>query len=420
MRWQRARWRIRDRRQKVQARYHGEKGGGRDEKGGRKTDYAGTAGTVCEMTAEIPGTMPEETVPEETAAPEGKSGERKIMTAMSGGVDSSAAVFLLLEQGFDVGGMTMRLLEGNLSDRDVKDAEEAAKTAGIPFYVADLRERFRREVIGDFIDSYLSGNTPNPCVLCNRRIKFSAFAEHAQRYGYEKIATGHYAVSGYDGGSGRWLLKRSKDRKKDQSYMLYGLSQDQLAKSVFPLGEMTKEEVRIFAADHHLTAAQRKESQDICFVPDGKYAEFIERETGRPLQPGCFVDASGKVIGSHRGIARYTIGQRRGLGIAAGHPVFVCEKDAKRNIVRVGEEALLFRKELDVSDINLIACSRFTGKIRAEVKIRYSHGGSPAVVEQTGENSLHIEFDEEQRAVTPGQSAVLYDGDTVIGGGVIV
>lgn len=349
-----------------------------------------------------------------------KAAERRIMAAMSGGVDSSAAVFLLREQGFDVGGMTMRLLGGNLSDRDIKDAAKTAEAAGIPFYVADLRERFRKEVIEDFITSYLSGNTPNPCVVCNRRIKFSAFAEHARRYGYERIATGHYAAGGYDGGSGRWLLKRAKDRKKDQSYMLYGLSQDQLAASVFPLGEMTKEEVRAFAEAHHLPAARRKESQDICFVPDGKYAEFIERETGKPLQPGCFVDASGKVIGEHRGIARYTIGQRRGLGIAAGHPVFVCGKDAEKNIVRVGEEELLFRKELDVRDVNLIACSRLTGKIRAEVKIRYSHGGSPAVVEQTGEDSLHIEFLEGQRAVTPGQSAVLYDGDTVIGGGIIL
>ena len=339
---------------------------------------------------------------------------------MSGGVDSSAAVFLLKEQGFDVGGMTMRLLDGHLSDRDIADAKKAAEAAGIPFFVADLRRRFYDEVVRDFIDSYLAGYTPNPCVLCNRRIKFSAFVQHAEGYGYGRIATGHYARTEYDAGSGRWLLKRAEDGKKDQSYMLYGLNQQQLSASIFPLGNMTKEEVRAFASERRLSAAQRRESQDICFVPDKDYAGFIEKETGAPLKPGHFVDADGRVIGRHRGVARYTVGQRRGLGIASGRPVFVCAKDAEKNTVLVGEETLLFGKELDVKDVNLIACERLTGKVRAEVKIRYSHRGSMATVEQTGEDSLHIEFDEPQRAVTPGQSAVLYDGSTVIGGGIIL
>lgn len=346
--------------------------------------------------------------------------DNRIMTAMSGGVDSSAAAFLLKEQGCSVGGMTMRLLEGGLNDGDIGDAAEVAAALGIPFFVADLREAFQEAVIEDFISSYMAGSTPNPCVVCNRRIKFSAFMEAAEEYGYRRMATGHYAQIVYDAGSGRWLLKKARDPGKDQSYMLYGLSQEQLSRSLFPLGDMTKGEVRALAEARGITTAHKRESQDICFVPDGDYAGFIERATGRSFERGDFVDADGNVLGEHLGLARYTVGQRRGLRISAGKPIFVYEKDAEKNLVRVGDESLLFRKTMEIRNINLIACRQLKGKVRADVKIRYSHGASPAVAEQIGEDAIRVEFLNEQRAITRGQSAVLYDGEFVIGGGIIV
>ena len=348
---------------------------------------------------------------------------------MSGGVDSSVAAFLTKEEGFDCAGATMKLfsnedigVEGEsrcCSLDDVEDARSVANRLGIPFFVFNFSDNFRREVIERFIAAYKSGATPNPCIDCNRFLKFDKFFSRAKELDIGHIVTGHYAAVYYDAASRRWGLKKGTDESKDQSYVLYSLTQEQLAHTLLPLGGMSKTEVREIARDNGFINAKKRESQDICFVPDGDYAAFIERYTGEPNRPGNFVDGEGRVLGCHRGFVRYTIGQRRGLGLSLREPLYVCAKRAADNTVILGRGEELFSKSLTASGINLIACERISSPLRLRAKVRYKQREQWATVEQTAEDRIRVDFDEPQRAVTPGQAVVLYDGSCVVGGGTI-
>jgi tRNA-specific 2-thiouridylase len=347
----------------------------------------------------------------------------KAVIAMSGGVDSSVAAALMLERGCRCIGITLKLYKGEsrcCSLRDVNDAKAVAFSLGIPHYVLNFTKEFDRQVICRFVETYERGGTPNPCIDCNRFIKFDLFRLRSRGLDFDCLVTGHYSRVGRDSASGRFLLRKSADDKKDQSYVLYCLSQEQLAVSRFPLGELSKGEVRKIAGEKQFVNAAKGESQDICFVPDGKYGDFIEAYTGRPYPAGDIVDLEGRPLGKHRGIIRYTIGQRRGLGVAANVPVYVAAKSAADNTVTLGPDESLYRKSLTVNDINLIACEKLEKPARVKVKTRYLQTEEPAVAEQTGEDTLHIEFEKPQRAITPGQAAVMYDGDIVVGGGTIV
>lgn len=348
---------------------------------------------------------------------------------MSGGVDSSVAAFLTKEEGFDCAGATMKLfsnedigVEGEsrcCSLDDVEDARSVANRLGIPFFVFNFSDNFRREVIERFIAAYKSGATPNPCIDCNRFLKFDKFFSRAKELDIGHIVTGHYAAVYYDAASRRWGLKKGMDESKDQSYVLYSLTQEQLAHTLLPLGGMSKTKVREIARDNGFINAKKRESQDICFVPDGDYAAFIERYTGEPNRPGNFVDGEGRVLGRHRGFVRYTIGQRRGLGLSLREPLYVCAKRAADNTVILGRGEELFSKSLTASGINLIACERISSPLRLRAKVRYKQREQWATVEQTAEDRIRVDFDEPQRAVTPGQAVVLYDGSCVVGGGTI-
>ena len=354
----------------------------------------------------------------------------KALVAMSGGVDSSVAAYLVREAGYETTGVTMRLFDnetiGLPTDKtccslsSIEDACSVANRLGIYFLVCDLREDFRREVIGRFIEAYENGRTPNPCIECNRYLKFDRMFEFGQEFGADRLATGHYAVIERDAGSGRYLLRKAADLSKDQSYVLYSLTQDQLARTLFPLGGMTKSEVRALAEELGLVTAHKSESQDICFVPDGDYASFIRNYTGRDYPPGDFVDREGTVLGTHKGIIRYTVGQRKGLGLALKKPMYVSEIDPAGNRVVLADNADLFTSELSAADFNWIACDVPSSDIRAHARIRYKHKEAPATVIPTGRDTVKVIFDEPQRAVTRGQSVVLYDGDVVIGGGTII
>jgi tRNA-specific 2-thiouridylase len=333
----------------------------------------------------------------------------RVMIAMSGGVDSTVAALLIKELGGSCAGGAMRLTGDGVSD----SAAASAGALGLPFHLFDCADTFNELVITPFIEEYRSGRTPNPCVECNRVMKFGIFMRMAAGLGFDRIATGHYARAGLE--NGRYLLKKGIDPVKDQSYFLYTLTQEQLARVIFPLGGMTKDSVRELALKAGLPAAASGESQDICFIPGGGHASFI----GGDCLPGRFIDPAGNDLGEHKGIIHYTVGQRRGLGVSGGEPLYVTRICQKTNTVTLGTEALLYGKTLTARRINLCAVGRIDAPLRARVKIRYRHAEQPAAVTQTGEDSLLIEFDEPQRAVTPGQSAVIYDGDTVIGGGVI-
>ncbi len=354
--------------------------------------------------------------------------ERRVLVAMSGGVDSSAAVILLLEQGYDCVGATMRLYDGDEAQKsekgccslaDVEDARRAAYALGIGHYVFNYTEDFARDVMERFVCAYARGETPNPCIDCNRYLKFGRLLQRAEELDCGKIATGHYASVRFDAGSGRYLLRRGRDRAKDQSYVLWPLRQFALSRTVLPLGELTKAEVRALAEAHGLKNAWKKESQDICFVPDGDYGTFIERYTGKTYPAGDFLDADGNVLGRHRGVIRYTLGQRKGLGLALPAPLYVREIDPAANTVTLAPNDALFSKTLVARDVNLIAAERLTGPVRVEAKVRYRQQEQKATAEQIGEDALRVTFDEPQRAVTKGQSVVLYDGETVVGGGII-
>jgi len=337
-----------------------------------------------------------------------------ILVAMSGGVDSAAAASLLLERGFACAGAHLSLFDGA---GEAEAARAAAQCLGIPLHVFDMREPFEREVITHFVDSYLHGRTPNPCVVCNRHIKFGALLGKAAQLGFDSIATGHYAR--LDFSNNRWLLRKALDETKDQSYVLYTLTQDQLARIHFPLGDMTKAQIRAYARERYFPNAQKSESQDICFIPDGDYAAFLERHTGQPLRPGDFIDPQGRVLGRHRGTACYTLGQRKGLGLALPHPGYVCAIDSSKNTITVGTEDLLFAKTLHARDINLIACDALAQPLRCKAKIRYRQTEQWATAEQLGADALRVTFDTPQRAITPGQAVVLYDGEVVVGGATI-
>ncbi len=339
------------------------------------------------------------------------------MIAMSGGVDSAVAAYLTA-QGADAAGVTMRLFDAE--GKDERGAAAVCKAIGIPHFVADLTAEFQSHVIAPFIEAYEAGLTPNPCIFCNRALKFGALLDFARSKSYEAIATGHYARVERDA-NGRYLLRRAVAAQKDQSYMLYTLSQEVLSRVSFPLGELEKGEVRDIAASLGFPMAQQKDSQDICFVPDGDYAAFIERATGRSPAPGRFISPAGDDLGEHRGMLRYTVGQRKGLGIALGKPAYVLSKSASDNTVTVDtDEQLLFTTRVVAQNINLIPFDRLESPRRFLAKIRYRQEATPALVEQTDADTLTVEFEHPQRAVSPGQSLVLYEDDYVVGGGIIV
>ena len=338
---------------------------------------------------------------------------KKVMIAMSGGVDSSVAAHLLLKSNMSLCGATL-----HLTGMPTSDAKAAADRLGISFYAFDERESFRKTVIQDFIDSYERGETPNPCIVCNEKIKFGLLLNKAIELGCDGVATGHYAKLSYDSGSGRTLLLRAKDAAKDQTYMLYRLSQEQLARSVFPLGDLTKAEIREIAMDIGLPNAQKPDSQDICFVPDGDYGAVLELLKGAAYPDGDFVDETGKVLGHHKGLIRYTVGQRKGLGIALGAPAFVLSKNAEKNQVVLGSEAGLFSNRVYARDVNWIAIDDVTDGMEVTAKIRYSQKETKAKLYKT-EDGVLAEFTEPQRAAAPGQSMVFYDGEVVVGGGYI-
>ncbi len=350
------------------------------------------------------------------------------MIAMSGGVDSAVAALLMQQQGFAVTGVTMRLFcdgedipaADNVTDDvtpDIRDARAVADRLGIPHLVCRLERTFCDRVVDDFVRTYLEGGTPNPCVICNKTIKFGALIDFAKANGLEYAATGHYARIGEQ--DGRYLIYRARDEKKDQSYMLWSLSQEVLSRVRFPLGELTKDEVRAIAAAHGFASADRKDSQDICFLPDGNYADFIRRYAGHVPSPGKFVDRDGNVLGDHPGMLHYTVGQRKGLGIALGRPMYVCGKNAQTGDVVLCDDAQLYSTTLTAKSVNFIPFDTLTSPIRVEAKIRYAHKAAPATVYPTGKDTVRVEFDDPQRAIARGQSVVFYDGDLLVGGGII-
>lgn len=353
---------------------------------------------------------------------------QKVMAAMSGGVDSSVAALLLLQQGYTVSGATMRLFANEdieihtrtcCSLEDVEDARSVCDGLGIRHYVFNFSDSFRTEVMERFAAGYLRGETPNPCLDCNRFLKFRRFLERARLLGMDAIATGHYVRAEYDSGSGRWLLKKAADSRKDQSYVLYSLTQDELASTLFPLGNLSKSQIRDIASAHGFVNAHKPDSQDICFVPNGDYGSFLENRMGVCCPPGEFLDENGHVLGAHRGIHRYTVGQRKGLGVCAPAPLYVIKKDPVKNQVILGPAERLYSRTLRAADCNWIAIDRLTKTLRLTAKVRYSQREAACDVSPIDEHTANVVFCESQRAISAGQAVVFYEGDTVIGGGTI-
>ncbi len=357
---------------------------------------------------------------------------------MSGGVDSSTVAAMLRAEGHNVVGLTMQLwnqrrLAGHegmpesvqgrcCSLDDVYDARRVAQQIGIPYYVVNHEDRFERDVVRPFVEEYLSGRTPIPCSLCNNHLKFDQLLIVAQQIGAERVATGHYARVSLDESCGRWLLRRPADHSKDQTYFLFGLTQEQLSRTLFPLGEMTKPEVRELARKHGLALAEKPDSQEICFVPGGDYKRFIdaylaEQGESLPDTAGDLVTTSGAVIGEHSGIHNFTVGQRKGLGVATGSPLYVIQISGANKQVIVGGDEHLYSRTLRAKRVNLISLSDLAEPMRVAVKIRHRHEPAPAMIERTAADEILVTFDVPQRAITPGQAAVFYDGDVVVGGG---
>ena len=364
-----------------------------------------------------------------------------IAVAMSGGVDSSTVAAMLRADGHSVIGLTMQLWnQRRLAGRegmpesvqgrccsldDVYDARGVAQAIGIPYYVVNHEERFEREVVRPFVAEYLSGRTPIPCSLCNNHLKFDQLLIVARQIGADTLATGHYAQVEFDDQRGRWLLKRPTDTAKDQTYFLFGLTQEQLTRTIFPLGGMTKPDVRELARKLGLALAEKPDSQEICFVPGGDYKRFLdaylaEQGESLPDTSGELVTTSGEVVGEHRGIHNFTVGQRKGLGVATGSPLYVIQINGEKGQVVVGNNEDLYTRTLRARRVNLISVAALTEPMRVGVKIRHRHEPAPAMLEKSGEDEVLVTFDEPQRAVTPGQASVFYDGDVVVGGGWII
>ena len=345
---------------------------------------------------------------------------RSVLIGMSGGVDSSVAAHLLQQEGYACVGCNMKLYCLPCGGEDnTADARAVADRLGIPFHVMDFQEDFHRSVIGNFIGCYESGLTPNPCIECNRYLKFGVMLDKALELGCGYVATGHYAQIRQDPETGRYLMYKAADQAKDQTYFLYSLTQHQLAHTLFPLGGLTKGEAREIAEAQNFINARKRDSQDICFVPDGDYVKFMKEYTGKSYPQGDYLDLSGKVLGKHQGAVCYTLGQRKGLGIALGAPAYVCAKDMKNNTVTLGPNDALFHNALRARDFNWIPFPALTGPLTVTAKIRHSQHEQEATVYPEEGGTVRVEFTQPQRAITPGQAVVLYQGDLVVGGGTI-